>query len=94
MSTRPPHLFIPSQARPPPPNQPASPVQPPPPPEVKLRRPHEKYRHINGFKGPRYVSDDERPAWGQDRDALAIWALENLGEAPPSYVEFIMHPIL
>ena len=84
-------MFIPSQAmqaRSHPSNQPTnqSPVQfqAPPPPEVKIRKPIEEYRHTNGFKHPRYVSDDERPAWEQDRDALAMWALENLGEAPPS----------
>lgn len=88
MATRHTNLFIPSQTRPQPINP--SPVQahppppPPPPPEIKPRKPSEIYRDINGFKLPRYVPDDEQPAWKQDRVALAMWALENLGEAPPS----------
>ena len=84
MSTRHTHLFIPSQARPQPANQSQAQFQPPPPPAVKLRKPDGSYRNTNGFRNPRYVPDDERPDWEHDRDELAQWALENLGEAPPS----------
>lgn len=85
MSARRSRLFIPSQqVRPQHSNQSPVQFQPPPPPQVKPRKPHERYRDINGFNNPRYVPDDERLAWEQDRDALAMWTLEELGEAPPS----------
>jgi hypothetical protein len=83
MSTRHNNMFIPP-TRPQPANQAPAQSQPPPPPEVKPRKPLEDYRKFNGFNSPRYVPDDELPDWEQDRDALATWALENLGEAPPS----------
>ena len=84
MSTRHSNLFIPSHAKPQPANLSPGPYQPPPPPEVKLRKPSDNYRDTNGFKVYPYVPEDGRQSWDQDRDDLAMWALENLGEAPPS----------
>jgi len=86
MSARHTTMFIPSQTRH---QQPAnlSPAhihQPPPPPEIKPYKPSENFRDSNGFKIPRYVRKEEPADWEQDCDALAMWALENLGEAPPS----------
>ena len=94
MSGRHTNLFIPSHARPQPANLSPVPYQPPPPPEVKPRKPSDEYRGTNGFKVPRYVPEDERQSWDQDRDDLAMWALDNLGEAPPSYVQYAVCPIL